>query len=188
MQDWNFTLVIDRDVLTDHDLLDRLYGAGCDDASFGEIDGVFYAEFDREAEAFAQAIFSAIRDIESTGVTVVSVADPDPLVTAADIADIIGQSRESVRLYITGKRGPGGFPPPISHLWSRGRVWSWATVSHWLHDAGFEIDVPEGRSDDSVAVAEEANAVLASRRVHALVSDHEQQHLQYELKLLHDAR
>ncbi|MEX1009336.1 MAG: hypothetical protein WD271_16065 [Acidimicrobiia bacterium] len=186
VQDWNFTLVLDGDVLSDNDLLNALYDAGCDDASFGEIDGVFYAEFDREADAFAQAIFTAIREIESTGVRVVSVADPDELVTAADIAELIGQSRESVRLYIAGRRGPGTFPAPISHLWSRGRLWRWPAVADWLRTAGFEIDEPEGRAEDSEAVAAIVNGQLAMREAWSVLSDDEQRHLRHEIKLTSD--
>lgn len=187
VKDWNFTLVLDRDVLSDNDVLNALYEAGCDDASFGEIDGVFYAEFDREADAFSQAIFSAIREIEATGVRVVSVADPDELVTAADIADVIDQSRESVRLYIAGKRGPGHFPAPISHLWTRGRLWRWPCVVRWLRTAGFEISEPDGRAEDSGAVAAIVNGQLAIRDAWSTLSDHEQRHLRYEIKLSSDA-
>jgi hypothetical protein len=186
MQDWNFTLVLDRDVMADDGLLDALFESGCDDASFGEIDGVFYAEFDREADAFAEAIFGAIRAIEAASVRVLAVADPDDLVTAADIADAIGQSRESVRLYIAGQRGPGNFPPAVSHLWSRGRLWRWPAVAHWLRGAGFEVSEPDGRAPDSDVVASIVNSQLAIRDAALLLSEHEHRHLGYELKLLGD--
>jgi hypothetical protein len=58
--------------------------------------------------------------------------EPEDLVTAADIAERTGRSRESVRLLIAGERGPGGFPPPISHLKSRGRIWKWTDVARWF--------------------------------------------------------
>jgi hypothetical protein len=50
----------------------------------------------------------------------------------ADIADRMERSRESVRLLIAGRRGPGGFPSPISHGIERGRLWRWSAVAEWL--------------------------------------------------------
>jgi hypothetical protein len=57
----------------------------------------------------ADAIASAVLDVESVGLRAIRVMDQD-LLSLADIADRIGQSRESVRRYATGARGPGGFP------------------------------------------------------------------------------
>jgi hypothetical protein len=168
MQDWNFTLVLKGpNPLEDDDLLDRLFAAGCDDASFGEIDEVGFVEFDRESETFADALLSAIRDIESVqdGPRVVRIADPDELVTAADIAERLDQSRESVRLYITGQRGPGGFPPAVSHLWSRGRIWLWPSVSDWCLQAGI-AEPAEGWRHSETSIAAIINGVLASRALH----------------------
>src|SRR5690349_12185617 len=103
-----FSVVLDR-VPTD-DELDALFAAGCDDAAFSMEQGLSIAEFDREAPTLADAIVSAVRDIESARLVVMRVRDED-LVTLADIGDRVGQSRESIRRYATGERGPGGFPP-----------------------------------------------------------------------------
>lgn len=67
--------------------LDRLFEAGCDDATFGAREGLFHAEFDREALSFAEAIRTAIGDVECAvpGLTVIRV-EPEAVVTAADIA------------------------------------------------------------------------------------------------------
>src|SRR5436190_23802812 len=82
---------------------------GVEDATFGTERGVTVVEFDREAASLAEALASAVRDLEDANLVPVRVADED-LVTLADIADRVGQSRESVRRYATGDRGPGGFP------------------------------------------------------------------------------
>jgi len=42
---------------------DALFEAGCDDATFGALDGKQYARFDREAICFGAAVSSAIRDV-----------------------------------------------------------------------------------------------------------------------------
>lgn len=128
MNEHSFTLVVDGDVDAH---LDELYEAGCDDATFGAVDGVRYADFDREGATLADAITSAIRDVESVPGLLVRRVEPDDLVTASEIAGRLHRSRESVRLLIAGKRGARTFPPPVSHLRSRTRLWRWSDVAAW---------------------------------------------------------
>ena len=138
MSPHEFTIVFRAATLTDADL-DRLFDAGCDDGTFGEVDGVQYAEFTRTALSLEDAVSSARCQIESAvpGTCFVRV-EPDDFVTAADIASRMGRSRESVRLLIAGERGPGGFPQPISHFRTRSPRWSWADVTDWLvHELGW---------------------------------------------------
>lgn len=79
--EYSFTVIVDGDVDT---RIDELFEDGCDDATFGTVDGVRYADFDREAPTPLAALSSAIRDIESIpGLRVVRV-EPDDLVTAAE--------------------------------------------------------------------------------------------------------
>ncbi len=126
--EYSFTLAIDGDV---DEKLDELFEAGCDDATFGSVDGAHYADFDRKAPTLAIAIFFAISDVESVPGLRVRRVEPDDLVTAAEIAERLGRSRESVRLLIAGERGPGNFPAPVSHLRSRNRLWRWSDVAAW---------------------------------------------------------
>jgi hypothetical protein len=60
----------------------------------------------------------------------------EELVSVSDIAQRTGFSREAVRLWTKGGRGPGDFPPPRACVGGgqRGptRVWGWAEVSAWL--------------------------------------------------------
>src|SRR5258706_2082833 len=92
-----FTLVLDQQPSDEQ--LDALAEAGCDDAAFGVEHGLAVAEFDREAPALADAIASAVRGVESVGLRALRVLDQD-LLTLADIADRIGQSRVSIRRYV----------------------------------------------------------------------------------------
>ena len=64
MPGYSFTLVVEGEVEAK---LDDLFEAGCGDATFGSIDGVHYATFDREAETLAEATSSAIAGVESVG-------------------------------------------------------------------------------------------------------------------------
>ena len=73
--DFTFTLsgVVD---FTDA-VMDRLYDAGCDDATFGARCGVPYATFHREARSYGDAVESARAAIASAQVGL-SVVDVQP--------------------------------------------------------------------------------------------------------------
>ncbi len=172
MTAYDFTLVLTGgppDLLERH--IDDFYDAGCDDALFGERDGVIYADFSREAAGVAGAVGSAIRDVERAveGVTVARV-EPDALVSIADLAERLRRSEESVRLLIVGKRGPGGFPIPVARVGRRkSRLWRWADVLSWMngwHGGSAELD------RDACAI-EAINGALAFRRASACLDERE---------------
>lgn len=150
-----FTLVLDRRPTDDE--LDKLIDAGCDDAVFGFENDLSVAEFDREAPVLADAIVSAVRDVESVGLRAMRVLDQD-LLTLADIADRIGRSRESVRRYATGARGGGDFPPPVNPARDGTVFYRWSEVAPWLRDH-LRIDV--AYPDVTLTVA---NHVLQARQ------------------------
>ncbi len=132
MSTHHFTLIVDGRDMQGDAVIDALYQAGCDDALIGRTDGIQYAEFDREAVGLVEAVLSAVGDIEKVeGVEVVRIADAG-LVSMADMAARTGRTREGVRLLVTGARGPGGFPPPVTDPRSRYRLWRWSEVEGWL--------------------------------------------------------
>lgn len=135
MSSQSFTLAFDGVDIMDDSVLDALYEAGFDDATFGIAAGIPYASIDRPSSSFPDAVLTAIRDIErvAPGIHVVRV-EPDELVNAADIAERVDRSRESVRLLAEGKRGPGTFPPPAFLLHGSQPIWHWSEVARWFHD------------------------------------------------------
>jgi hypothetical protein len=58
------------------------------------------------------------------------------LVSIADIANRVGVSREAVRLWSVGGRGPGMFPTPTGSVGGGAKgatkVWLWGDVNAWL--------------------------------------------------------
>jgi hypothetical protein len=58
-------------------LADALFEAGCDDALLGSAEGVVRLDFDRESASLIEAISSAIRQVESTGVRVLCLEPND---------------------------------------------------------------------------------------------------------------
>jgi hypothetical protein len=159
-----FTLVLDRRPTDDE--LSALYDAGCDDGAFGTEEGLAVVEFDREAPTLADAIASAVRCVESTGLRAMRLLDQD-LVTLADVASRIGQSRESVRRYVMGTRGPGDFPPPVNPAREGTVFYRWSEVARWLRHNNIQLNVPD--SSPALVVA---NLVLQARQ-----HRHEVEHL-----------
>ena len=85
VQTYHFSLVLAHcdDVvgdLTQEALLklsDRIFAAGCDDASPGVIGGEVIVDFDREDVSLRAAVQSAIRQIEQAGYRVAEVRPED---------------------------------------------------------------------------------------------------------------
>ena len=150
-----FSLVLDRAPTDDE--LDALFEAGCDDAGFEIASDGCVAGFDREAPSLAEAIASAVHDIESTGFVVIRALDEDML-TLGDIADRIGRSREAVRRYAAGERGPGGFPQPMNPGRDGTTFYRWSEVAPWLREK-LGLDVPD--ADPALVVA---NLLLQARQ------------------------
>jgi len=161
MASHTFTLLVEGADLLAQEHVDALFEAGCDDALFGRRGPVYYADFDRESATFAEAVVSAIRDVQCAipDARVVRI-EPDEYVSLSAIARRAGRSRESIRLLAEGLRGPGGFPTPERWVDARTTVWHWTEVAEW-----FETRLGEqvARDDESHAVAA-LNGLLEARR------------------------
>lgn len=144
MNSYNFTLILEGPDLEEH--LDTLFEAGFDDALFGTRGGQQFAEFERQAPSFGDAVFQALRTIEASvpDLTVTRV-EPDDLVTQSKIAERTNRSRESVRLLIRGERGSGDFPAAAGYIDSKTQVWHWSEVAAWFeHSLGEMVALAGG--------------------------------------------
>lgn len=63
---FDFTLTIEAIDILDDDVTDSLYEAGCGDATLGSVAGRSFATFHRFAEDFAEAVSTAITQVETT--------------------------------------------------------------------------------------------------------------------------
>ncbi len=162
-KEYEFTLTLDGALELTIDRMNRLFDAGCDDATFGTRCGVHFAMFHRQAGSPIEAILSAIEDIESAGIGLRAVrVEPDELVTAGEIAARAGLSREAIRLYARGQRGPGGFPLSVAGLQQKSPLYRWSDVAAWLdriHNGSKQFDTTEA---DAIAFL---NAALDVRRL-----------------------
>jgi len=120
-----------------------------------DTDGACVLAFDRPATTLADALATAIDQVERADLRVVRVAERDGL-TLAEIGERIGRSREIVRLWALGKRGPGGFPAPLGVV-RETSYYSWSEVLPWLRDR-LGYDVPD---DEPIIAA--ANLALQLR-------------------------
>jgi hypothetical protein len=112
--------------------------------------------FDWPARSVAEAVADAVRWLDRSGLRALRV-DADDWVTVADVAQRIGRSRETVRLWSIGRLGPAGFPPPLNP----GRdttFYSWVEVQEWLR-ARMGLDPPY--EDPTLAAANLALQVRA---------------------------
>lgn len=133
MNSYEFTIVA-TGLPIDGEWADRFYEAGCDDALVALQRGLFVLDFEREANTLAEAVESACADIRRAGATIVRI-EPDPLVSASDIAERAEITRQAVSLYVNGERGDG-FPAPVACISGSRPLWKWSEVAAWLHAAG----------------------------------------------------
>ena len=114
---------------------------------------------------------AAVSRLEERVIKAVPAAVPvridQDLVSVSDIARRTGRSRESVRLLVDGKRGPGGFPAPLGVVGEGTRVWPWSVVLEWLCQA-LGVDLGErGVLPEAAALLD---ASFAARRSPELAS------------------
>ncbi|MGQ0777668.1 MAG: helix-turn-helix transcriptional regulator [Pseudonocardiales bacterium] len=150
--------------VTDDDVSNALYEATDGDIELSVIDGLPYTSFTRTAESYQRAVLNAVKQVENAdvGVRVVRI-QTDELLTISEIADRTGRTPESIRLLVSGERGPGNFPGAESRMGARNRLWRWSTVVEW-----FQAYDPEAVADYLASVPDpefvvSLNAALALR-------------------------
>lgn len=164
---FNVSLVLENVELTDENL-DRLFEA-LPDAVPAEIGGLVTISSPVDAPNAEAAAFSLVDLIGEVIPDAIAVRLDQDFVSVPDIAERTGRSRESVRLLVEGKRGPGGFPGPVGTVGDGIRVWPWAMVVEWFkaqygHDLGERVVPPE--------VAAVIDACLAARMHHLAHRSH----------------
>jgi len=92
----------------------------------------------------------------------------DNMVTLADIAARAGVSHEAARLWASGRRGPGYFPPPTLITSGGEKVWDWEQVASWLAEYRRNADASSA-AETRLRVLCTADRVLAARA--ALMSE-----------------
>jgi len=113
-----------------------------------------------EGASVTRATLKLIGDLQRVIPTFVAHRAELKLVTISDIADSVNMNRESVRLWTTGRRGPGGFPEPFSSIGNgRTKIWAASDVDNWLRIQG--LPTPDPRSLSAEEVADVNRAIKA---------------------------
>ncbi len=140
MKEYDFTLKFDlRDSECDPSTyVDRLAENGCDDALIGLAKkGYISLNFIRESESACEAISSAINDVKAAIPYAVLVEASPDFVGAADIAEILGCSRQNIRQLIV--KNVQESPSPV-HNGSHS-IWRLAEVLNWLQEMkGYQVE------------------------------------------------
>jgi len=150
MDTYDFKVRLDRAPTTDADF-DVLFESGLSDSSpITTPDGRGYLLVTRESDSMANAIISTVADIRKAGFEAIGIETED-LMTLAGLGRKLGRTRESMRLLASGKRGPGGFPQPLSS--GSSPLYSWAQVRTWMAD--HKLSASERDEDsDTIIVAD----------------------------------
>lgn len=166
MPSYEFTLQLDQEVSDAQ--ADAIYDA-CTDATIETGVGRTEIGFTREAPTWADAIGSAIRDVDNIPGLLVTGAGQDELVSMREIAHRTRRSREAVRLWAVGERGPGSFPAPAWQSPAGERFWSWPDVARWVRKhLNLAVDV----APDEIRWADEIlKARLARREAQRILRD-----------------
>jgi hypothetical protein len=114
--------------------MDSLFEAGCDDATIGiGKRGAIALNFSRESASAQEAVHSAIANVKKAvpGAELVEIT-PD-IVNLADIADLLGCSRQNLRKYAAGeiKTVKTAFPEPIHS--GATSFWHFCEIANWLY-------------------------------------------------------
>ena len=156
METYKFRLVVTEPI--DDEIANRLFEAGAEDSVAESGPKGHSIGFDREAPSLEEAVLTAIEQVETSGLEVLRV-EPDELVSAADIAEHTGRSRQSISKLISGARGPGGWPRPVAGN-VRSPLWRWTDVAAWFE----EYDVSQQVDREAATFLAAVNEVLAVRR------------------------
>jgi hypothetical protein len=164
-QEHDFALILTGISKLSPDVENALFESGCDDATISVRSGRVFLTFSRNAPSLGKAILSAIRDVTNAeiGAQVLRVDDCN-LVTQAEIARRIGRTRQLVNQYISGVRGPGGFPAPTCEINEGALLWRWCEVASWLRQ-NMMIKENALRAAEEVAVINSVFEFLYHRKL-----------------------
>lgn len=91
------------------------------------------AVVDRPAPTVAEAIVSALADLDSVPMAPLAVGADDQLVPLWVIAERVACPIEGTAKWVSGESGPGGFPEVAAVLGDR-EYYRWSEVCQWLYE------------------------------------------------------
>lgn len=135
MPAYQITLSYENIDVEDLDQLE-LIAAEAPNAHINAVDGKVRIVAFMAAHSATEAVEELVDAVHRADETATPIRAELELVAIPDIAAKVGLNREAVRLWTTGKRGPGGFPAPLDVVGDRMKVWAASDVHDWLVSAG----------------------------------------------------
>jgi len=135
MTDFEFKIFCSGVNTCDDSFLDRLFEAGCGDATVFFKDGYVCLDFTRESENAESAVVSAIEDLERSDIGgTVERVEPEDLASLSEIATRVGVTRASLQKYARGESKVGkDFPAPVQNIsLARRELYSTVEVMRWM--------------------------------------------------------
>jgi len=129
MTTFAFTATVTGFDFQDTDLLDKVYT----DAFAlvpSSLDDVVTLEVEIDAGSSESALKILVEHVATVPGVSIQRVDED-LVNIPEIAVRLDVNRETVRTWVCGSRGSGGFPPHRSVLAGGQKLWAWVTVHQW---------------------------------------------------------
>ena len=140
MHEYEFTLKFKfSDVsVNPENYIEDLAQAGCDDALIGiGQKGRIALNFNREADSALNALCSAIEQVKSVIPKAQLIEATPDLVGLADIAEVMGYSRQNMRQLMLNNQA--SFPLPVHE--GSSAIWHLASVLDWLKESkSYAID------------------------------------------------
>jgi predicted DNA-binding transcriptional regulator AlpA len=154
-------------------LVERLGGAGCDDALIGiGQPGRLALEFAREADSAQAAVRSALADVKRAIPSAHLIEAAPDFVGLTDVAEIVGVSRQNMRKLMLAHAH--SFPAPVHQ--GSASIWHLADVLDWLEaKGGYDLDrgvLEIAKAAQEVNLAKEARqlAPQAARDLERLIA------------------
>jgi predicted DNA-binding transcriptional regulator AlpA len=161
MPTYQITLSYENIDVEDLDQLELL-AAEAPDAHINAVDGNVRVFAIMAAHCSTDAVEELVDAIHRANEAATPVRAEFELLAIPDIAAKVGLNREAVRLWATGKRGPGGFPIPVDVIGDRMKVWAASDIHDWLVAAG--IPTSAGRPLGLDEVTDATRAIERKRR------------------------
>ena len=152
MPTYRIKLAYENIDVEDLDQLEAI-AAEAPEAFISAVDGNIRVFASTEAPSPIDAVEELVDAIQRADVGATPIRAECELLAIPDIAAKIGLNREAVRLWTTGKRGPGGFPCPLDIVGDRIKVWAASDVHNWLVAAGVPVSGGRPLGPDEVTDA-----------------------------------
>lgn len=164
MPTYQVTLSYENIDVEDLDQLE-LIAAEAPDAHVNAVDGHIRVFAIMTAPCATDAVETLVDAIHRANQAATPLRAEHEFLAIPDIAAKVGLNREAVRLWTTGKRGPGSFPAPVDVVGDRMKIWAASDVHDWLVSAG--VPTSAGRPLGPDEVTDATRAIERKRRLWA---------------------